>query len=257
MLKKIISYQKLLLTSYPPININSQNPSKKISYGFTIFVMYLMILFIFTGNTSSSNEICIIVFPIISVWMINRIFYSGHRLFETVPVSRKYIALNLFLLSVIIILTLYVVVSIVGLGFAGLVFGILYLVYPRGFSQSPPESAVHQIIDTTKGNMLMLCILVIILFAGVAITFIKSKKLRLFSFATFAAVGYGLLFFLKLTMPISPNTGNVEFIESFSIMSQGNTILFCVAIATVIICITSVIMGYKLYDSKSNCTNYY
>ena len=83
------------------------------------------------------------------------------------------------------------------LGLAGIIFGIVYIVYPQGFNESPPESAVHQIIDTTKGNILMLCILVLILFVGVAITFIKNKKLRLSSFAGFATIGYGLLFFLK------------------------------------------------------------
>ena len=57
-------------------------------------------------------------------------------------------------------------------------------------------------------------------------------------------------------MPISPSSDKVEFLESFSIMPQANTILICVAIATVIICIASVFMGYKLYVSKSNNINY-
>jgi len=103
----------------------------------------------------------------------------------------------------------------------------------------------------------MLCILVIIIFAGVAIAFIKSKNLRLFSFIVFPTIGYGLLFFLKSSMTISPNSDKVEFIESFSIMPQANTILSCVVIATLIICIASVFIGYKLYVSKLNGTKYY
>jgi len=58
-------------------------------------------------------------------------------------------------------------------------------------------------------------------------------------------------------MPISPNYDKVEFLESFSIMPQANTILFCVAIAAVIICITSIFMGYDLYVVKSKITKYY
>ena len=254
MLKKLIAYQRLLLNSTPPIDMSFQSPSKQLLYIFAILVMTFMNMFIFMGNTLSTNDIVPIVFPIISIWMINRILYGHQRLFETVPVSRKYIALNIFLLSVVIILILYVVVSLVGLSLAGILFGVLYLVSPNGFSTLPPESAVHQIINTTKGNMLMLCILVIIIFVGVAITFIKNKKLRHSSFASFAIIGYGLLFFLKSFMPISPSSDKVEFLESFSVMPQANTILICVAIATVIIGSTSVYMGNNLYTGKSNST---
>ena len=175
---------------------------------------------------------------------------------KTVPVNRQYTVLNIFLLSIVIIFIGYFLACIVTLGFAGVIFGILYIVYPQGFNQSPPESAVHQIIDTTKGNMLMLCILLLILFVGVAITFIKNKKLRLSSFTGFATVGYGLLFFLKSFMPISPNSDKVEFLESFSIMPQANTILICVAISIVMVFIVSGFMGYKLYVGKSNSSNY-
>ena len=134
----------------------------------------------------------------------------------------------------------------------GLILGIAYVVAPQGFSESPPASAVPQLIDTTKGDLLMLCILVIILFAGTAITFIISKKIRLLSFAGFVTIGYGSLFFLKLNMPIAPNSDKVEFLQSFSVMPHGNTILICVAIAAVIICVTSIFMGYNLYVLKSN-----
>jgi uncharacterized membrane protein len=255
MLKKIIAYQKLLLNSMPPIDMNSKTSSEKIRFIFVALMMFVLNMFIFTGNKSSSNDIIPILFPVICVWMINRMLYSGHRLFETVPVSRKYIVLNTFLLPVVIIVILYVLAFIAGLVFAGILFGFLYLVAPEGFNQSPPASAMHQIIDTTKGNLLMLCILLIILFAGVAITFIKNKKLRFSSFAGFATIGYGLLFFLKFNMPISPNSDKVEFLESFSIMPEANTILFCVAIVGVVICISSVFMGYNLYVSKPNVSN--
>ncbi|MGV8983599.1 hypothetical protein [Clostridium sp.] len=257
MLKKLISYQRLLLNSTPPIDISFQSPSKQLPYILSFFIMVFMTMFIFMGNSLSTNELVPIVFPIISIWMINRLLYGDQRLFETVPVSRKYTALNIFLLSAVIILILYVVVSLVGLSLAGIIFGVLYLVSPNGFSNSPPESTVHQIINTTKGNMLMLCILVTIIFVGTAITFIKSKKFRLCSFAAFAAIGYGLLFFLKLNMPISPSSGKVEFLESFSIMPGANTILVFVIITTVIICIASVFIGYNLYLGKSNASKYY
>lgn len=256
MLKKLIAYQRLLLNSTPPIDMTSQNYSKGLTYFFSLFIMVFINISIFTGNSSSTNDILPIALPVISVWMINRILYGDNKLFETVPVNRQYTVLNIFLLSIVIIFIGYFLFCVVTLGFAGVIFGILYIVYPQGFNQSPPESAVHQIIDTTKGNMLMLCILLLILFVGVAITFIKSKKLRLSSFAGFATIGYGLLFFLKSFMPISPNSDKVEFLESFSTMPQANTILIYIAISIVILCIVSGFMGYNLYVGKSNNSNY-
>ena len=255
MLKELIAYQRLLLNSTPTIGANSESHSNKLLYIFGIFVMAFMNIFIFSGNTASTNSILPIALPIVSVWMINRILYSGHKLFEIVPVSRKYVLLNIFLLSIVIIFIGYLAALIFGAALIGLLFGIVYFVSAQGFSQSPPESAVHriavhQIIDITRGNMLMLCILAIILFGGIAITFIKNKKLRLSSFAGFATIGYGLLIFLKIHLPISPNSNKVEFLQSFSVMPQGNTILICVAIAAVIIGITSIFMGYNLYVLK-------
>ncbi|MBZ9636333.1 hypothetical protein [Clostridium sp. FP1] len=256
MLKKFIAYQKLLLNSIPPIGIIPENPSKML---FCCFVIVFMDILIFSGNKISTNSILLIGLPIGSVWMINRMLYNDHhhKLFQNVPVSRKYTVLNIFLLSIVSIFIVYLLYLLSVTALIGITFGIIYLANPKSFSNSPPESAVHQVIDTTKGNMLMLCILVIILFIGVAITLIKNKKLRLSSFAGFATIGYVLLFFLKFNMPISPSSDKVEFLESFSVMPQGNTILLCVTIATVIICIASVFAGYKLYVGKSNDSKYY
>jgi len=232
--------------------MNSNNPLLVVTYILIFVAMTSLNSFIFMGNTASSNNILSIALPVISVWMINRIRYGDNRLFETVPVSREYIVFNVFLLSIVIIFIGYLVVMIFSLSLIGLLLGIAYFLSPQGFSETPPASAVPQLIDTTKGDLLMLCILVIILFAGTAITFIRSKKIRLLSFAGLVSIGYGSLFFLKLNMPIAPNSDKVEFLQSFSVMPQGTTILICVAIAAVIICVTSIFMGYNLYVHKSN-----
>ncbi|MGH4118687.1 hypothetical protein [Clostridium sp.] len=137
----------------------------------------------------------------------------------------------------------------------GIIIGLVYLISPTGLSESPPESAVHQIIDTSKGNLLMIFVFLIIIFAAMAITFIKNKNLRLSVYAGFATIGYGLLILLKLNLPISPNSDKVEFLESFSIMPQATTILICVAIATVIISTTSVYTGCRLYIGNSISKN--
>ena len=255
MLKKFIAYQKLLLNSYPPIDINLPAPLKVLLYVFSFAVIIFMNISIFFGNTAIFNSFLPCNLPIIIVWMINGIFHGNHKLFETVPVSRKYTLLNIFLLPIVMIFIMYIIFYISGAVLLCSIFGFIYLTNSQDFSNTPPDSAINQVIDTTKGDLLMLCILVIIVFVGVAIIFIKSRKLRLLSFAGFATIGYCLLAFLKLNMPISSHTGKVEFFESFSIMPLGNTILICVAIATVIISIVSVFTGYNLYVGKSTGSN--
>lgn len=185
--KKLIAYQRLLLNSMPSIYVNFQNNSQSLRYFVVVYVIAFMAIFIFTGNRMYENDIFSITFPVISVWMINKILHSERRLFELVPVSRKYIALNVFLLSIVIIFIGYICNAVI----AGLVFGISYIMDPHGF-KLPPEIAIHQMIDTTKGNILMLFVLLLILFAGIAITFIKNKKLRISSFIVLATIYLGV-----------------------------------------------------------------
>lgn len=250
-MKKLIAYQKLLLSSIPSNWIRHLEPPEKLIFGIAFCIFLLMDWIIFTGNTSSTGTMFFIGLPIICVWMVNKILYGSYRLFEIVPVSRKYVVLNILMMLIVDLFIVCMVYWIISAALIGILIGILYLVFPQSFSESPPESAIPQIIDTTNSNLLMLCVLVIILFAGVAITFIKNKKLRLFTFVVFAIIGYGLLFFLKVNMPISPNSNKVEFFESFSIMPEASIILSCVAIVTVIICIASGFISYKLYVPKS------
>jgi hypothetical protein len=250
-MKKLIAYQKLLLNSIPTLEKSPLTHYDKLFFGIGFVVIFFMDTVIFTGNTRSSDTLFSIALPIICVWMINRIIYGNQRLFETVPVSRKYIALNVLLLPIVIVFISIITLWIVSIPLLGVLIGIMYLVFPQGFNQSPPESAIPQLIDTSKVNLLMICIVVIILFIGAAITFIKNKKIRLCSFAAFAIIAYGLLFFLKINMPVSPNSTKVEFLESFSVMPEADVILSCVAIATVIICITSCFTSYNLYIAKS------
>ena len=249
MLKRLIAYQRLLLNSTPPINMISPSSLKASLYFVAICMMVFMNFFIFMGTELHLNTTLVIILPAVSLWMINRILYGDHRLFDTVPVSRKYTLLNVFLLSIVISVIGYLMFFIAFAVLLCALFGFIYLTSPQDITSTPPE-VVLNIIDKTKGNLLILCLFIIIIFSGVAITFIKNKKVRYLSFAGFSITGYSLLYLLKIILPISPTTGDVEFLESFSIMPQSNTILIFVAIGTIIISITSVFMGYKIYVGK-------
>ncbi|MPQ32801.1 hypothetical protein E4V42_15325 [Clostridium estertheticum] len=257
MIKKLIAYQKLLLNSNPPFPSVPPTFFNVLLYCLAFVIIVFMNISLFIGDTMSSSTFIPFTLPIIILWIINRIFHGDSRLFESVPVSRKYVALNMFLLPIVMIFIMYIMIYISGAVLIGTIIGIISLTSSQGTIKLPAESILQQVIDTTKGDMLMLCILLITVFVGVAITFIKNKKLRLTSFAGFTTIGYGLLFFLKLTMPLSTITGKVEFLESFSIMPHAGTILLFVAIATIIISITSVLIGYKLYVGKSNSSKCY
>jgi len=249
MLKRIVKFQRILLNSTPPFNMATPNPLITFLYFVVIFVMIFMNFFIFMGTTLSANTTLVIFLPAISLWMINRILYGNQRLFETMPVSRKYTLLNVYLLSIVISVIGYLMFCISFIGLIWLLVGFFIVFSPQNISSPPPEAAIT-IINTTKGHALILCLFLIIIFSGVAITFIKRKKLRLLSFLGILTIIYGFLFLLKINLPISPTTGKVEFLGSFSIMPSGNIILLCVAISAVIISLGSVFIGYKLYVVK-------
>ena len=248
-LKKIIAYQRILLNSSPPLNMTPQNPLISFFYTAAIFVMIFMNFYIFTGTIVYANTTLVVVLPVVSIWMINRILYGDHKLFDILPVCRKYTLLNIYLLAILISSMGYLIFCFGIIVLIWLLIGFLSVISPQNITSPPPSTTL--IIDTTKGDILILCIFLILIFGGVAITFIKSKKLRFLSFTGFITIVYCLLFFIKNILPISPTTGKVEFLESFSIMPSGNIILLCVAIVTVIICIISVFFGYKLYVGKS------
>ena len=53
--------------------------------------------------------------------------------------------------------------------------------------------------------------------------------------------------FLKSFMPVSPQTGQVEFLESLTLMPQINEILIGLSVAAIIIVPLSIYRGYKIY----------
>lgn len=247
MLRKVFAYQRLLLNSLSLEGIKMKSRFNIIMYMFIVFIMVFMNIVLFFGNTGVLNSFFYIALPVISVCFIDIIFYKGDRIFENVPVKREFIVLNIFLFSILLTVILYLMLSIFGIGLIWLLIGMLYIFLPSHISSTPPEAA-NQIINTTKANILMLLVVCLILFVGTSIVFIKNKKVRISCFVLSSAIGYGLLFLLKINMPIS-NSGKIEFFESFSLMPSSNTILICTALGTVLICFISAAAGYKLYKN--------
>ena len=130
MLKKLITYQRLLLNSTPPFNIFSTNSLNSAFGYFAICIMIFMNFFIFMGTELHANTTLVIILPSVSLWMINRILYGDYRLFDTVPVSRKYTLLNVFLLSIVISVIGYLMFCISIIGLVGLLVGLFTIFKP-------------------------------------------------------------------------------------------------------------------------------
>lgn len=157
-----------------------------------------------------------------SVLNINEILNGDKPLFEIVPVSKRFIVYNVYLSVVLFAIIMYVPIWFLGIPF-------------------------NQTISTLQGNIFILMVMVIILFIATTISFLSKGKHRVISYIVFFLIGYGLLIFLKGFMPVLPETGRVEFLESLSIMPRINEILLGMGIATAIIVPLSIYAGYKLY----------
>ena len=249
MIKKIIAYQRLLLNSLSSDGIKMKSRFSILIYMFIVFIMVCMNIVLFFGDTGSLGSFFYIGLPAVSVCFIDIIFYKGDRIFENVPVKRGFIVFNIFLFSIVITLILYLMLTVFTIALVWLLIGVFYIFLPSHISNTPPEAA-NQIIATAKANHLMLIVVVLILFVGTSIVFIKNKKIRISCFTLSSAIGYGLLFLLKINMPIS-NSGKIEFFESFTLMPSANTVLMGTALGTVLICFISAAAGYKLYGDGS------
>ncbi|MFA6939611.1 MAG: hypothetical protein WCQ54_01315 [Clostridiaceae bacterium] len=248
MLKKIFAYQRLLLNSISSDGIKMKSRFNIIKYMLIAYIMIFMNITLFFGNTASLNTFFYIALPVISVCFIDILFHKGERNFENVPVKREFIVFNIFLFSIVLTVILYLMLTVLGIGLIWLLIGVMYVFFPSHISSNPPDA--NQIISTTKANILILMVVVLILFVGTSIVFIKRRRTRICSFALFSAIGYGLLFLLKINMPIS-NSGKIEFFESFTLMPSANTVLIFTALGTVLICFISAAAGYKLYGNGS------
>ena len=241
MLKKLIDYQRLLFSSTP-----SPNNNKAISAEFIfLIVASVMTLNLFDNNLFTTYIGLAIWMVVFSIWTINKNVNGDQRLFEMVPVSRPFTVFNIYLATVSIVTISFIAISLFGAAIALIFAGFLYI--------NSPQSFLTEIVRadqlTVQGNVFMSFLLVIILFVGTTITFIRSGRYRNGAYVAFFLIGYGLLSALKSVMPPSP-TGSVVFLESLSIMPEVNQLLQGVGIATLFIVPLSVFVGYKLYLAR-------
>ncbi|MFA9398432.1 MAG: hypothetical protein ACERKV_09230 [Clostridiaceae bacterium] len=255
MFKKVIAYQRILLNSISMDGNYEGKPTNIISFFFVMFLSVFLEFNFFLENYSITVNLFIIPLAVISVWFINTMARGEKRIFETVPVSRKFIAFNIFLFSGISFVVMYLTITILGIAFILSLMGFLYLFFPQHIGSTPPNGTVpeeaYQLANTTQSYVLMILIVVLILFIGTTIVFIKNRKIRIACFAGFSALGYTFMLLLKSKVSKIANFDKLGFYQGFSIMKQANAILIVIGIITALICFLSVLTGYKLYTKKN------
>ena len=241
MLKKVITYQKLFLNSVPSIYQNINNPSKTIfTIAFFAFASF-MLAYLLEGAYFP------IVLPIVSIWMINRNFNGDQPLFDMVPVSRRFIVFNIYLSAIVVVIISYLTLWIMGLAFFGIIFGAFYIFSPESIEIDSLNRTSTDTIAILQGDRFMVLVLIIILFIGITIIFIRNKRYRNGAFVGLFAVIYGALYFLKSIIPASPVTNQISFMESLSAMPQINELLMGTGISMLLIVPLSIYVGYRLY----------
>lgn len=246
MLKKTIAFQRLFSASI-------QFPSDMKRFFMSSFawgiLMGFFLLRLFVGNTLTSQTFLPSIIVVFTIWLINWNINNENRFFMLVPVSRSFTVLNIYLSALLFAVITYVIALIMVMSFLGVILGIVYLA--QGSTETPPGFSPPQVIDTAKGSWLMLQTVTIALFTGTTIAFIRKNSLRNIAYIAIFILSYGLLARLKVNMPISPSTGRVEFLESFSIMPGADQILAILWLVIAILVPLSIYLGYKLYTSPS------
>jgi hypothetical protein len=236
MLIKLVAFQKLFLNSIP--SLDSFRP-----WTFAGPALGgVSLTFLLDGEFH-----VMILLAVVSVWMVNRNLNGDQRLFEFVPVSKRFTFVNVYLVAVVIVVSGYFSLLLLGWTIIGIIIGVAYIFQLQDVSQMLPVSFVPTV--NIQQSLFIFLLLAIILLVGTTISFVRNSRYRNGSYAAFFMLSYGLLSVLKSYMPPLPVQRKVVFMESLTIMPRINEILTGLSIATIIILPLSIYVGYRLYLS--------
>lgn len=213
-------------------------------FRYITFAIYVFALFMLTRLLDGAY-ISVVLSIGASIWIINRNFNGDQPLFDMVHVSRRFIVFNIYLSAIFMVVAMLITLWLMGLTLVGIIFGAVYIFSPESIGPDSFDPVLPDTLATFQGNLFMVLALIIILFIGITIVFIRNKRYRVSAYIGWFAVVYGALSFLKSFLPASLD--KVNFMESLSIMPQINELLLGVGIAALLIVPLSVFMGYRLY----------
>ena len=230
MFKRMCNYQNLLMNS---IYVGTLQKIQKQTF-FGMIAGVLISNFVFTLTDGSGMRF----FPfVISLYFIYLIITSGNKLYEIVPVSKKYTLINIYLF----VLTAIICVSVVIMIVQPLMF---LLISAFGDNIGLFESA-----NEWKLILIMECITIIIAEILLPLFFIRMKMLRLTLIAIVVAAVVFLRLFLN-SLTVESLSGKINLIESIKIMPNFNVVFMIFLTISVIMIPTSMLISYRIYRGK-------
>ncbi|MBZ9636332.1 hypothetical protein [Clostridium sp. FP1] len=235
MLNRFWNYQLLLSGSLGFVNAKK---TSKLHF----FILFISILFmgIFTGMLDGGG---VIFYPIVfTLYADYHIINSQNRLFEIVPVSKLYVLINIYLY--VFVMSLF----FTGGAIIGLVpFKILTL-FTSTFTLV--DTIISLLVNNWRAILVAGCISTIIVSILLPIFFIKPNLLRkALTISAVALVTIALLLF-RNTLPVITELGEINFLESITIMPHYNEILLILCCVCIVIIPISIFISYKLYKGK-------
>lgn len=225
-MNKIINYQKLLGASFTlgETYDDSKHP----------IIKFLLVLFIILLIVSIEGQAGQFIFIILGYCLIN-IYYiinSSNKLFEVPPVSKVYTLLNIYLFTLITILSFSFI----------LLMG--YLITNFSFDSI---KLLNNFISCFKGIILSLFLFLIISSVYIPAFFIKPLGIRrlLILFET--------IIFKILLLAVNNKLDNYNvqpFLKRIGDLSSYSRILMIIMLTFIIITPISIFISYKLYRKK-------
>jgi hypothetical protein len=242
--KKIITFQRLLLNSTPRIERG---------FGRRIFILVIVVVYA-AGSSLIGMSLFNIFFPVTSLAIVYLIINGNRKVFELVPVSSTYIVANVFLLSVV--LTAICFLSLYLLLMAGVLLLILIvsIAAPSHISLTGGSNTLPVTPGEWKSVLFSLLLIMLILFVVTALSLAKSKTVRLAGISVFSACIYATLWLLKIQTPSvgTSDTVNVSFyiMPRFNTIPYANMILLLLGIACLIFVPASIYAGMRFYKCR-------
>jgi hypothetical protein len=235
MIKRFWSYQVLLGASAG--FANAKEHRKLPFFMFFIYMLYAITLGVML------REAGIIFFPLVLILFPTYfIITSQNKLFETVPVSKLYSLINIYLYSLVMILSLIGTFVIMALSFK-----ILKL-FIHNFTCA--DFVINSLVNNWKAILITGFIYAIIVNILVPVFFINLNFLRKALTISIVALIIIALRLFKNTLPVVTELGKTNFLDSIAMMSHYKEFLLILVCGCAVIIPISMFISYRLYKGK-------
>jgi hypothetical protein len=196
--------------------------------------LLIFILFMFTISLILEEGGLILYPTIFTLYAVYSIVNSQNKLFETVPVSKLYSLINIYL---------YVFIS-VSLGTISLFMAVVL------FTKLNFTSDITLLVYNINPILVISCINTIIVCFLLPIFFIKLNSLRKTLTISVAILVPIMLLFFKNSLHVSAGLGKFNFWKSITMIPNYNQFLIIFIYASILIIPISMFIAYKLYKGK-------